>query len=51
MTQLVTFLQWKGVVEMGSNAGKKDKGKKEPKKKSKLTIKEKRKLKKEKTSK
>ncbi len=38
-----------GEIEMG-DIGKKDKGKKEQKKKSKLTIKEKRKLKREKPS-
>ena len=38
-----------GVIEMGET-GKKDKGKKEPKKKPKLTIKEKRKIKHEKQS-
>ena len=39
----------KGDIEMG-DTGKKDKGKKEQKKKPKLTIKEKRKLKREKRS-
>jgi len=51
LTQLSHLYKWKGVVEMGSNSGKKDKGKKEQKKKAKLTIKEKRKLKNEKKEK